>query len=151
LKISCLIDWNDCKELHCNMNYESWGCNFWISNEAKSMHMEYTLEKILSFATKKSMTKCPKQLIIEYNNRILLQILCVKNYSHTLVVHLTSRWWRDHRKVDVVFSLHIFIHMAFTIDDKMMCHYIHNVIIKLFCNDSKMISIINSQIRNYDM
>jgi hypothetical protein len=35
--------------------------------------------------------------------------------------------------------------------DKMMCHYIHNVIIKLFLNDSKMTIIISSHIRNYDM
>jgi hypothetical protein len=55
------------------------------------MHMEYTREKILSFATKISMTKYPKQLIIDCNNRILLQILCVKSYSHILVVYLTSR------------------------------------------------------------
>jgi hypothetical protein len=32
-----------------------------------------------------------------------------------------------------------------------MCHYIHNVIIKLFYNDSKMIININSHIKNYNM
>jgi len=85
------------------------------------MHMEYTLEEILSFATKISMTKYPKQLRNDCNNRILLQILCVKSYSHILVVHLTSRWWRGNMMADVVFSLQVFIHMAFMIDDKMIC------------------------------
>jgi hypothetical protein len=33
------------------------------------------LVEILSFVTKKSTTKCPKQLIINYSNKILLQIL----------------------------------------------------------------------------
>ncbi len=37
-----------------------------------------TLKEILSFATKKSMIKCPKWLIFDCNNKTLLQILCVK-------------------------------------------------------------------------
>jgi hypothetical protein len=41
-----------------------------------------TIEEILSFATKKSMTKCLKWLVINYNNRILLQILNVKSCNH---------------------------------------------------------------------
>jgi hypothetical protein len=41
--------------------------------------------------------------------------------------------------------------MASMIDDKMMCHYMHNVIIKLLYNDSKMIINISSHIRNYNM
>jgi hypothetical protein len=49
------------------------------------------LEEILSFATKKSMIKCPKQLVIDYNNRILLRILHVKSCNHILAVHLTSK------------------------------------------------------------
>jgi hypothetical protein len=81
------------------------------------MHMEYTLEEILSFATKKTMIKCPKQLVIDCNNKILLQILCVKSCSRILVVHFTSKWWRGNRKVDVLFSLQVFIHMAFIIDE----------------------------------
>jgi hypothetical protein len=36
------------------------------------------LAKVLSFVTKKSMTKCPKQLVISYSNRLLFQILGVK-------------------------------------------------------------------------
>jgi hypothetical protein len=51
----------------------------------------HTLEEILSFATKKSMTKCLKRLIINYSNTILLQILRVKSYTHILVVYLTNR------------------------------------------------------------
>jgi hypothetical protein len=54
------------------------------------------------------------------------------------MVHLTSRRLRGDKKIDVIFSLQFFIYMASMIDDKMMCHYIHNVIIKLFYNDSKM-------------
>ncbi len=77
------------------------------------------LKEILYFATDKSMTKCFKWLIIEYNNRILLQILCVKGCSHILMVHLISTRWCGNRKNDVVFSSQIFIHMAFTIDGKM--------------------------------
>jgi hypothetical protein len=33
------------------------------------------LAEVLSFVTKKSMIKCPKKLIINYNNMILFQIL----------------------------------------------------------------------------
>ncbi len=55
------------------------------------------------------------------------------------------------RRIDVIFSLQVFIHMESMIDDKMMCHSIHNMIIKLFYNDSKMIINISSHIRNYDM
>jgi hypothetical protein len=51
----------------------------------------HSLEEILSFVTKKSMNKCFKQLIIDYNIRILLQILRVKSCSHILVVHLISK------------------------------------------------------------
>jgi hypothetical protein len=108
--------------------------------------------------------------IIDYNHRILFQILCGESCYHILVMHLTSRWCGT-RKDDIVFSLHVFIHMAFTIDDKVMwmftisfenviriksfqiwlnndyanhvdkimCHYIDNVIIKLFYNVSKLI------------
>jgi len=36
------------------------------------------------------MTKCPKQLIIDYNNSILLEILHVKSCNHVLMVHLTN-------------------------------------------------------------
>jgi len=50
----------------------------------------YPLKEILSFATKKLMTICPKWLIIDCNNRILFQILCVKSCSHILVEHLIS-------------------------------------------------------------
>jgi hypothetical protein len=38
----------------------------------------HSLEEILFFATKKSMIKCPKRIEIDYNNKILLQILHVK-------------------------------------------------------------------------
>ncbi len=50
--------------------------------------MKKPLEEILSFATKKSMTKCFKQLVIDYSNRILFQILCVKI---VVILHLTNR------------------------------------------------------------
>ncbi len=50
-----------------------------------------SLEEILSFATKKSMIKCPKQLVFGYSNRILLQILHVKSCSHILMVHFINR------------------------------------------------------------
>ncbi len=77
----------------------------------------HPLEEILSFVTKKSMIKCPKRVVIECNNRILLQILCVKSYNHILVMHLTSRWLHGSKKVDVVFLLQVFIHMTSTIND----------------------------------
>jgi hypothetical protein len=49
------------------------------------------LVEILSFVTKKSMTKCFKGLVINYSNRILFQILRVKSCSHISMVHLTNR------------------------------------------------------------
>jgi len=33
---------------------------------------------------------------------------------------LTSTWWFDNKKNDVIFSLQVFIHMASMIGDKMM-------------------------------
>jgi hypothetical protein len=77
------------------------------------------LAEILSFVTKKSMIKCPKWLVVNYSNRILLQILHVKSCSHISMVHLTSKQWCGDMKDDVIFSLQVFIHMASTIDDKM--------------------------------
>jgi hypothetical protein len=73
----------------------------------------------LVLCNKKIMTKCPKQLIIDCNNKGLLQILHVKSCSHILMVHLTNRWWHGNMKVDVIFSLQVVIHMASTINDKM--------------------------------
>jgi hypothetical protein len=49
---------------------------------SKVMVIHQSLKEILSFATKKSMIKCFKQLIIDFNNRILLQILHVKSCNH---------------------------------------------------------------------
>jgi hypothetical protein len=66
-------------------------------------------------------------------------------------MHLISKQWHDNRKVDVIFSLQVFIHMAYMIDNKMMCHYIHNMIIKLFHDDSKMTINISLHIKNYSM
>jgi len=57
----------------------------------KVIIIHQSLEEILSFTTKKSMIKCYKQLIIDFNNRTLFQILCAKNCSHILMVHLTSK------------------------------------------------------------
>jgi hypothetical protein len=108
------------------------------------------LEKNLSFATKKLMIKCPKWLGIDCNNRILFQILHVKSFNHILMMHLISKRWHGNTKAIVIFSLQVFIHMAYTIDNKMTCHYIHNVFIKLFYNDSKMTINIRSHINNYD-
>jgi hypothetical protein len=58
--------------------------------------------------------------IIDCSHGILLQILCEKNCSHILVVHLTSKWWHGNRNDDIIFSLQVFIHMASMIDDKLM-------------------------------
>jgi len=137
-----------------------------LSTNNESFNFE-PLKGIISFATKKSMTKCVKWLHnLIHNHRLLFQILCEKNCNHILVVHLTNRWWHSNRKDDIVFSLQINIHMPSMIDDKvmwiskisfenmikiwlknnyangmdkLMCHYINNVLIKLFYNDSKMI------------
>jgi len=65
----------------------------------------YSLEEILSFITNKSMTKCPKWLVIDYSSRMLLQILGVKNCGHILVVHLISSRWCGTKKDDVVFII----------------------------------------------
>jgi hypothetical protein len=35
------------------------------------------------------------------------------------MVHLINKQWCDTKKVDVIFSLQVFIHMTSTIDDKM--------------------------------
>ncbi len=113
--------------------------------------MHHSLKEILSFTTKNLMIKCLKQLVIDYNNTKLFQILRVKSCSHILVVHLTNKRWHGNKKVDVIFSLQVFIHVPFMIDDKMMCHYIHNMIIKLLYNDSKMTINISSHRKNYDM
>jgi hypothetical protein len=85
----------------------------------KVIIIHQSLEEILSFATKKSMIKCSKQLVIDFNNRILLQILRAKSCSHILIMHLINKQWRDNRKTDVIFSLQVFIHMESMIDDKM--------------------------------
>jgi hypothetical protein len=66
------------------------------------------------------MNECPKQLVIDYNNKILFQILCVKSCSHILLMHLTSKRRHGNMKDDIIFSLQVFIHMTSTIDDKMM-------------------------------
>jgi len=135
------------------------------------------LKGIISFANKKSMTKCAKwlhDLFHSHSHRRLFQILCGKSCNHILVVHLTSRWQHNNRKDDIIFSLQINIHMASMIHDevmciskisfenmirtksfkiwlqnnyandmdKLMCHYINNVFIKLFYNDSKMIILV---------
>jgi hypothetical protein len=64
----------------------------------------------MSFATKKSMIRCFKQLdIIDYSHRILHQILCGKSCSHILMVHLI--------KVDdgiVIGKMTLFIHFNFS-------------------------------------
>jgi hypothetical protein len=58
--------------------------------------------------------------IIDCTYKILLKILCVKNYNHILVVHLISKWWHGKRNDGIIFSLQVFIHMASMIDDKLM-------------------------------
>jgi hypothetical protein len=78
-----------------------------------------TLEEILSFVTKKSSTECSKQLVIDYSNRILFQILFVKICSHIFVVHLISGEWHGNKKDDVEFLLQAFIHMTTMINDIM--------------------------------
>jgi hypothetical protein len=77
-----------------------------------------SLKEILSFTTKKSMIKCSKQLVTNFNNRILLQILRAKNCNNISMVHLTNKKWYDNRKAYVNFLLQVFIHMASMIEDK---------------------------------
>jgi hypothetical protein len=89
-----------------------------MAYEPFSKSYKQSLIEILSFPTKKSMTRCLKQLHIECNHRILFQILCENGCNHILMVHLTNRWWYGNRKDNVVFSLQIFIHMESMIDDK---------------------------------
>jgi len=92
-------------------NYMFWVIHFWnwkhqhitLWIQENNGFMKKSVEEILSFATKKSMTKCFKQLIIDYSNKILFQILCVKNCSHIVMVHLTSRWWHGDKKDDIFF------------------------------------------------
>jgi hypothetical protein len=50
-----------------------------------------SLKKNLVFCNQKSMIKCSKRLIIDYNNKILFQILHVKSCNYILMVHLISR------------------------------------------------------------
>jgi len=68
------------------------------------------LKKIMSFAIKKSMSRCFKQLdIIDYNHRILHQILCEKSCSHIFVMHLI--------KVNddiIIIKMTLFIHFKFS-------------------------------------
>jgi len=81
--------------------------SFIKENEKNSKRLE---GRIMSFATKKSMIRCFKQLdIIDYSHTILQQILCGKNCSHILVVHLI--------KVDddiVIGKMTLFIHLKFS-------------------------------------
>ncbi len=86
-----------------------------ISNSRKFHNMS------LIIFTKRNLVLCNKKnpwlnilndYIIDYSHKILLQILCVKSYSHILMLHLTSKWW--------CFFIAIFIHMAFMINEKMM-------------------------------
>jgi len=89
-----------------------------ISN-ITSLSNPYFIKRNLVLCNQEINDKCPKRLIIDYNNRILLQILRVKSCNHILMVHLINKRWCGNRKADVIFSLQVFIHMASTIDDKM--------------------------------
>jgi hypothetical protein len=81
-----------------------------IKENGKNSKRLEGLKRIMSFATKKSMIRCFKQLdIIDYSHAILHQILCGKICSHILVVHLI--------KVDddiVIGKMTLFIHFKFS-------------------------------------
>jgi hypothetical protein len=86
-------DVEDDKKISGHTAYKAYSKDCSSSNDVNSGddYDSKTIEAILSFATKKSITKCFKRLIIDYTNRILLQILCVKSCSYILMVHLTNK------------------------------------------------------------
>jgi hypothetical protein len=94
-----LFHWKDLWVIYF-WNWEHQHITLWI--QENNGFMKKSLEEILSFATKKSITKCFKQLVIDYN-RMLFQILHINNCSHIIMVHLTTRWWHGNRKDDVFF------------------------------------------------
>jgi hypothetical protein len=53
----------------------------------------------------------------DFNHKLLLQILCVKNYNPTIVGHVTSRWWDGNKMGDVSFHHFYFIYMASMINE----------------------------------
>jgi len=52
------------------------------------LFIPFSLKEIMSFATKKSMTKYLNDYIIDYSHKILLQILYGKSCNHILMIHL---------------------------------------------------------------
>jgi hypothetical protein len=95
-----LFHWKELWVIHL-WNWKHQHITLWI--QQNNGFMKKSLEEILSFATRKSMIKCFKQSVIDYNNMILFQILRVKNCSHIVMMHLTIRWWHGNMEDDVFF------------------------------------------------
>jgi hypothetical protein len=62
----------------------------------------------------------------DFSHKLLFGTQCVKNHTHILVQHVTSRWWSNNKMGDVNFHDFYFIYMASMIDDKVTwmsnCH-----------------------------
>jgi len=53
----------------------------------------------------------------DFGHKLLLWIMCVKNHSHILMGHVTSRWWGGNKMGDVSYHFY-FIYIASMIGDK---------------------------------
>ncbi len=65
----------------------------------------YHYEEFFPLQPKNQWVNVLKHYIIDYNHRILYQILCEKSCGYILVVHWTSKSWHDNKKDDIVFLL----------------------------------------------
>jgi hypothetical protein len=78
---------------------------FKIWKKVDLFYERYHYEEFITLQPWNEWVNVPKNYIIDYNHRILYQILCEKSCGYILVVHLTSGSWCDNKKNDIVFLL----------------------------------------------
>ncbi len=98
--------------------YKVW--DLFILKFSKKMDLlceKYDYEEFFSLPPRNQWVNVLNNYIIDYNYKILFQILCEKSYNYILVVHFTNRWC-DNNKDDIIFLIKNFIHMASSMIDK---------------------------------